>query len=216
MANFTETLLEDDFIVKVIHPSVESNQVLLALHGWTGVETTMSIFTERIGNHFWVFQPRGFFPADPEGFSWVDHKSGKINAIQDFIRSAKRLHDIINPMIRRYCLPKNNTINLVGFSQGAAMSIAYSLAYPEEINKAAILAGFLPTETDVLPLPPGLSNINFFISHGTEDTVITIDKARKAVEYLNKSGAAISYCEGRGGHRVSAECFKDLSEFFNL
>lgn len=47
-----------------------SNRVLLLLHGWTGDENSMTIFTRNLPSTYWIFAPRAPYPASPRGFSW--------------------------------------------------------------------------------------------------------------------------------------------------
>lgn len=54
------TLLENGWILKVHPPAVTgSNRVLLMLHGWTGDETVMSVFGQKVSPDYWLLSPRG-------------------------------------------------------------------------------------------------------------------------------------------------------------
>jgi len=103
---------------------------------------------------------------------------------------------------------------LLGFSQGAAMCYALSLAMPDQIAGMIALAGFMPESTEG-PLPPdievsGLPKHGYLILHGLEDRRLPIEVARKAQSTLRSIGAAIEYHEYPIGHKISPQGMKDI------
>jgi phospholipase/carboxylesterase len=53
-----------------------------------------------------------------------------------------------------------------------------------------------------------------FISHGTQDNMVPIDRARASMSLLEQAGAQVTYCESEVGHKVSADCLRGLELFF--
>ena len=54
----------------------------------------------------------------------------------------------------------------------------------------------------------------FFISHGTDDTVIPIEWGRKAAEILYDLSCYFSFREYMSGHGVNQKNYMDLMDFF--
>jgi phospholipase/carboxylesterase len=107
-----------------------------------------------------------------------------------------------------------NTFDVMGFSQGAAMSNVLAFLYPHRIRKTAILAGFVPGGLEDLVRKRPLEGKPFFVAHGTKDEMVRIDRARESIAILEEAGAIVTYCEDNVGHKVSANCLRALGTFF--
>ena len=187
--------------------------VLLALHGWTGDENTMTIFTNRIGARYSRLLPRAPYPADGSGFSWVPPETIRPSRFEDLLPAANQIAGQWREWIAERGANPPNKLALIGFSQGAALALTLAISHPEIIDRAAILAGFLPVGAPEM-LPEQVSLIRFFISHGTEDSIVPFDRAELTVARLQQTGANVHFCSAPVGHRISAGCFKELEEFF--
>ena len=106
------------------------------------------------------------------------------------------------------------TFDVIGFSQGAAMSNVLAFLYPDRIRKVGILAGFVPKGLDDLVAKRPLEGKPFFVAHGTRDEMVRIDRARESIAILEEAGAKVTYCEDNVGHKVSANCLRALGAFF--
>jgi phospholipase/carboxylesterase len=104
--------------------------------------------------------------------------------------------------------------DVMGFSQGAAMSSLLAFLYPERIRKVGILAGFVPGGLEELVAQRPLEGKPFFVVHGTKDQMVTIERARASIETLERAGAQVTYCEDEVGHKVSVTCLRALKKFF--
>jgi phospholipase/carboxylesterase len=91
-------------------------------------------------------------------------------------------------------------ITAAGFSDGASYSLLLGLTNGDLFSRIiAFSPGFL------FPSPPQ-GKPRVFISHGTADTVLPIDRcSRTIVPLLVKSGYDVEYIEFDGGHRVLPE-----------
>lgn len=105
-------------------------------------------------------------------------------------------------------------IDLVGFSQGAALSYVITILHPKLVRTLTVLSGFIPGGADALLLPNMLDDKPVFVAHGRQDDMVPVEKARWSVNLLEKSGAQVTYCESDGGHKVSKECLGGMERFF--
>jgi phospholipase/carboxylesterase len=105
-------------------------------------------------------------------------------------------------------------IDLIGFSQGAALSCAIALLHPDRVEMQAMLSGFIPGGAEILLAKRPLEGKLVFVTYGRRDNIIPVELARRTVELLEGSGERVMYCESDEGHKVSTDCFADLPTFF--
>ena len=89
-----------------------------------------------------------------------------------------------------------------------------AISDPERIASVAGLSGFLPDGASAWLTSDRLKGLPMFIAHGTEDELVPVEKARLSAELLEKLGAAVTYCEDKVGHKLSAKCFRGLEAFY--
>jgi len=53
-----------------------------------------------------------------------------------------------------------------------------------------------------------------FITHGSKDILVPVDRARQAAELFDLVGAKVTYCEHDVGHKLNASCFRGLEIFY--
>lgn len=173
----------------------------------------MDIFTPRLPPDAVLIQPRGLHPTPQGGYSWQPDHQKKWASIQDFRPAVEALMDLLDPV--NFPTVDFKRLSLVGFSQGAALAYAFLLLYPERVKALAALAGFMPEGAGELSKPGSLAGKPVFVSHGTKDEMVPIQRARAAVSLLEQAGAQVSYCESDVGHKLSLECFGGLGEFLS-
>lgn len=202
--------------MRVRHALREPARIMLLLHGWTGDETSMWVFTQKLPDEMWITAPRAPHPADNRGYSWRIMQPGTwgVPSLSDFKPAAKSLIQLMDEIS-----PKINVdvtqFDVIGFSQGGALTNTLALLYPKRIRKAAVLAGFMPTGVDELLNKRVLSGKEFFIAHGSQDDLVPIKRAQQSIELLKKSGAKVTFCEAEVGHKVSADCLNGLEAFWD-
>src|SRR5574338_424016 len=77
-------------------------------------------------------------------------------------------------------------VDVMGFSQGAALAYALAAFFPQQIANVIALAGFLPSTTAYPGPYAALRQKRVFIAHGSRDETVPISNARFAVETLNQ------------------------------
>jgi phospholipase/carboxylesterase len=107
-----------------------------------------------------------------------------------------------------------SVFDVMGFSQGAAVSSVLAFMYPERIRKTGLLAGFVPKGLEEQLTQRPLEGKPFFVAHGTKDERVPIARARASIALLERAGAQVTYCEDAVGHKVSLTCLHALQKFF--
>jgi phospholipase/carboxylesterase len=229
----TDLISSDGWIFRVYAPEGDGpHPVLLLLHGWTGNEDVMWVFASRLPKHYLMLAPRGRYSSRLGGYGWYSEEKRDWPEAQDFIESIDELLSFLDSLKAKAAeeLAGGNVsqrqvwvalgrgdfskVSLVGFSQGAAVSYIFSLTHPERVETVAGMAGFLPENTESLVENQPLQGKKVFITHGSRDDIVPVQRARNAVELLESAGARVTYCEEDVGHKLSAPCFNALKQYF--
>ncbi len=214
--NETRQIELGDWTVR-LRPALDehgSQRLLVLLHGWTGDEKVMWVFTRNLPRNYWLFAPRGIFAAPGGGFGWSTSHLGVEAGIQEYLPAAARLFDLIRDWIATSDL-KFGGYNLMGFSQGAAMAYTLGLIYPEAVVSIAGLAGFVPSGAEAYIRAQPFLGKRIFIAHGTRDEIVPLGKAQETADLMRMAGAQVTYCESNVGHKLGANCLRGLESFFS-
>ncbi len=205
------SLVESNGWVARVHPPKGdwNGRIILLLHGWTGNEQTMWIFARKFSPGTWIIAPRGPHNLPEGGYAWAVSQKGRYPDISPFLDSADQLLERLPVWIPEF--KPGTRLDLVGFSQGAAM--CYSLCLKTSPTKIAPLAGYLPEGFIARIEDRSLSHLKAFIAHNTDDDLVSIEESRKAAAFLIGRGAAVEFCEANGGHKVSLPCFNRYDAF---
>jgi len=201
--------------MRVRHAAQEPARFMLLLHGWTGDENSMWIFTRRLPADMWIAAPRAPHVAEEGGYSWRALHPGTwgLPTLSDLKPAADNLIRLVDEVSASIGVDANR-FDVAGFSQGGALTNLLAMLYPERVRKAAVLAGFVPGGTEELVARRVLAGKRFFVAHGNRDELIPLERARQSIALLEKAGAQVTFCEAEVGHKVSADCLRGLETFF--
>ena len=109
----------------------------------------------------------------------------------------------------------SSQIYLVGFSQGASMSLFCGLTQPEMFHGIASLCGYIELNDFSKEINKDkVSELNLFIGNGTEDNVVPISLGRITKTNLERVGVQPIYQEYPAGHNISNDCLQDMLKWF--
>ncbi len=188
-----------------------ASRVLLLLHGWTGDENSMWPFARRLPADWWILAPRAPFPAAATGYSWRAPAQG-----WPTLATMRPAAVLLADLLERWGIANSvatQVVDVAGFSQGGAMSLVFGMTHPQRVNHLAVLAGFLPAESESLVETRPLSGKSVFWAHGTQDEMVPPEMARLSMDSLLKAGAELNYCEAEIGHKVNAECLRAFEAY---
>src|SRR5689334_17823712 len=189
-------------------------RLLVLIHGWTGDENSMWVFTRRLSPNYWMIAPRAPYKTDPSGFSWRPAEAGTFGRPSlDILKpSAERLIQLIDEYAASVKLDAEQ-FDVIGFSQGGAVVSALGALYPNRVRKMVVLSGFVPYEMETIVGSRPLAGKNIFVAHGARDQTVTIDRARSSMQLLEQAGATITYCEDDVAHKLSSNCLRALEAY---
>jgi phospholipase/carboxylesterase len=196
---------------------LDKNPAILLLHGYGSNEEDLFSFATELPEEYYVISPRAPYDLTYGSYAWYainfDADENKFSDLDQARSSRDLIVEFIDECVSKYAIDTDK-VSLFGFSQGAILSSAIALSYPEKINKVAALSGYLNTEIATEDyLKNNVSKVKFFVSHGVVDQVIPIDWARKTKPALENLGIDVVYKEYPIGHGVSPQNFHDFKDW---
>ena len=178
----------------VREPKIKTDKppVVILLHGVGSNEQDLFSFANQLPDNFLVVSARGPYAVGPDSYAWyqVDFSTGKPvihaeqaeksrNIILQFISQLKELHPF-----------DDKQVYVCGFSQGAIMAYSLGLTRPDIVKGIAVMSGRLLEEVKpLIASDEKLKLLTVFISHGTNDNVLSIQYAREGLAYLKHTMA---------------------------
>lgn len=209
----SKDVIINPFFFKINLSSVKTvNDIYLLIHGWTGNENSMSVFLQSLPENAAAIMPRGLFQINQDSYGWANATQEGQHDFAVFQGVAEKLHHAIQSVKGQLTDQEDAKFNLIGFSQGAALAVVYSLLFPHEIRKVALLSGFLPAGSPQIE-PGKIQYPSYYIAHGKQDTLVEFQQAVEMKEYLDSITSPVQFCSAEIGHRVSAACLSDLKNF---
>ncbi len=195
----------------------DKNPLLLLLHGYGSNEEDLFSFASELPNNSYVISVRAPYDLQPYGHAWYAiHFDADENKFSDNVQAKQSVEIIaafIDEIVKQYPIDAKN-VTLIGFSQGAILSYATALTYPEKVSKVVALSGYFNQE--IMPEvidTKAISHLKFFVSHGSVDQVIPVEWARKAKPALENLGLKVEYQEYPVGHGVAPQNFFDFKNW---
>lgn len=212
--NNTSLIQFNDWTLRIREATHQPARLLLMLHGYTGDENSMWIFAKDLPKHFWTIAPRAPHPVESGGYSWrsLQPVTNGRPSLEQFLPVAEALIRLVDKY-QASAKMEAPDFDVIGFSQGGAMSNVLAFLYPQRVRKVGILAGFVPGGLDEYASRHPLEGRSVFVTHGTKDDMVPIDRARASMEILELAGAKIIYCEDEVGHKVSLNCLRALRAY---
>ena len=191
----------------------EKNPLFVLIHGYGSNEEDLFSFAQDLPENAHIVSVRARYDIPYGGFAWYDINFVNNEKWMDedqAIESRNKLVDFIDTITQQENLDEEN-VTLMGFSQGAILSYAIALNNPEKIKNVAILSGY-PEHKIIREFnqTKDFSNLNFFVSHGTEDVVLPIELGKMGEEFLRSLNIKFEYHEYRSGHGIVPQNYFDL------
>ena len=178
-----------------------------------------------------LFALRDYFPSDwvcisleatlPTGFggwAWAELDYNNILKLpkpEQIYEHRNKIVESINISIQKLQLDISQ-IYLVGFSQGASMSLFCGLTRPEIFQGIASLSGYIDVNQFSEEINKDkISSLNIFIGNGTKDNVVPISLGRITKNNLHTIGIDPVYNEYPAEHTISNDCLQDMIKWIN-
>lgn len=187
--------------------------VIFALHGFGGDELDMAGRLDLLMDRFVVVSMRGDVEYGPTYGFYHMVTEGDPNA-REVDYTSLRVAEFIDEVCNDYVSIDKNQIFLVGFDQGAVLTISIMQSYGGQYKAAALLSGRLPHYLEERPANLMLKDKRIFIGHGIEDAVIQIAEAEEIAQFFQKMGCNVEKHSYFVGHNVNEAEEDDLYSWF--
>lgn len=194
---------------RVVAPRAPSGRppLLLLLHGIGTDEEDLLPLARSFDPRFLVVAARAPHEAEPMGYRWyaIDWAATppRGNPVE-MLASRDLLARFVEEASAAYAADPSRVF-LLGFSQGAILSLALLLARPDLVRGVVAHSGRLARLPGPDPTPESLSRAEVLLLHGAQDEVIPATQGRKAYEVLERLlGARAAFRAFDGlGHGIS-------------
>lgn len=180
--------------------------LLLLLHGVGSNERDLFGLAGQLDPRFRIVSLRAPLVRGPDSFAWFDVQflpSGNVINPDQLRASRDLVAQVIGEAVSAYDADAER-VYLLGFSQGAIMSLATALSQPALVAGIAPLSGRIPAEVSPWIAPPGdLAGLPVLLVHGRADTVIPLPYAHEAQHLLASLPVALTYREYDMAHEIA-------------
>ena len=200
-------------IVRSFSSSESPGKVLIALHGWTGNVSSMEpvVNAWKIDDVKWVLAQAPYI-ATNGGFTWFDGNEDIGWKYQDSFDILSKLISELNDQ----GFP-NHAIYILGFSQGACLSMEFMIRQRFSLGGIIPIAGFIRYKErfkqDVLNES---RNTRVLLLHGDKDEVIFPEQSQISFELLKEAGFETQLHILAAKHKVPLQAKNLIENFINI
>lgn len=190
--------------------------LLLLLHGYGSNEDDLFSLSPYLDERFLIVSARAPVPLAPMSYAWFSlgfTPEGVVIDVEEAESSRQALRRFIGEVVEFYGVDPG-AVYLMGFSQGAMMSLSTALTFPGTAAGVVAMSGrVLPQTVERVADPDALFGLPIFVAHGTRDVVLPISHGRATRDLLQSLPVDMVYREYQMGHEVSADSLHDITSW---
>ena len=207
-----ERLLAYTAVVPRRRGNEAENKAIILLHGYGSHMGDLAGLSQTIGDNKCMF----FCPNAPiemdigygqKGYSWYTlEQSGGTARVDEAI---VYLDATLDEITARFGINRSDLV-IGGFSQGGMLAIHAGLASGRSFKGVIAMSAKLVSESSIMS-----TQTPVFISHGSNDQVVSVNEGRRARDVLENAGHIVTYREYPMAHEINSVCLKDLNTWLN-
>lgn len=184
---------------------------IFLMHGMGSNEEDMLSMVNGLEQQFFIFSIRGGLKQGP-GFAYFNIEGYGKPYRKAFDEAVDSLISFINYASNNYAIDLNQ-LYLMGFSQGAILSMTLGLILGEKIKGVMALSGYIPSFVKNEYNLKSVDKMSLFISHGKLDKALPYEWGAANYEYFKALGADVTFKTYEEGHTVSLQNFNDFKKW---
>ena len=141
------------------------------------------------------------------GYAWTP--PGADRTPEDAEKTEEMLSVFFDEIVEELPVDEDRMV-LGGFSQGGMMTYALGLTNPGVFRGLVALSSRIDDQEDLKERFPTDRDQPIFVAHGTADSMISIDDARRTVRFLEDEGYQPAYKEYSMGHEINQDVLNDV------
>lgn len=184
---------------------------LFVMHGMGSNEKDMLNLVSGLEEHFYIFSIRGPIERPPGYAFFTIERLGKPHQ-EVFQAAVDKVSDFISWAESEYRLDASR-IYLLGFSQGAILSMTIGLSLGIRIRGVVALSGYIPEFVKTEFQQSSMEGLSLFISHGEQDQALPFEWGQTSRNYFHDLGADVTFKNYPSAHTVSLQNYKDFEKW---
>lgn len=177
--------------------------VVFTLHGKGSNEKNMFGLVAPLADDFIIIGIRGNLPLGA-GYQYYDLKSLGNPIREMFDEAVKQLEAFIHDATEKYPIDPGKRY-LLGFSQGAILSMTLALTMGDELSGIVALNGYVPDFVKTEYPLRSVKDVSVFISHGEYDSVFPVRIGHETEAYFKDQTPRLTFHLYPTDHGVSEE-----------
>ena len=190
--------------------------LLLMLHGVGSNEADLFGLAPYLDARLLVASARAPVEMGYGAYGWFNIEFTPAGLVADVAQaraSLRQLAVFVDELVDAYPVDPRR-VYLLGFSQGAMMSLGLMLSHPSKVAGVVAMSGRFPAEllSDVHDAD-ALAGLPVLVTHGTLDQVLPVANGRAVRDALSRLPVALTYREYPMAHEVSQESLRDVASW---
>jgi phospholipase/carboxylesterase len=181
---------------------------IFTLHGKGSNEKNMFDLLATVSDDFIIVGIRGNLPLGA-GFQYYELKSLGNPIREMFDQAIQQLEAFIHYATEKYPIDMTKRY-LLGFSQGAILSMSLALTMGEQLKGIVALNGYVPEFVKTEYPLKSLKDVSVFISHGEFDSVFPIRIGHETAAFFENQTSRLTFKTYPTDHGVSEENQRDF------
>ncbi|WP_379153644.1 alpha/beta hydrolase [Paenibacillus sp. sgz5001063] len=187
-----------------VHPEQgKKYPVIFTLHGKGSNEQNMYGLVAPLAADFIIIGIRGNMPLGA-GYQYYDLKSLGNPIREMFDQAVKDLEAFIHYATEKYPVDPDKRY-LLGFSQGAILSMTLALTMGDQLRGIVALNGYIPDFVKREYSLRSIKDVSVFVSHGEYDSVFPVRIGHETVSYLQGLTERLTFKLYEADHGVTEE-----------
>jgi phospholipase/carboxylesterase len=190
--------------------------LLILLHGIGSDEHDLFALATYLDERLLILSARAPITLMPGSYAWFHAeftaRTPQINS-EEAESSRQAIIEFIDEAVNAYDADRTR-LYLMGFSQGAIMSMSVMLTRPEILAGVVAMSGrILPEVKPITIGPKWLEDFPIMVVHGIFDQVLPISHGRASREYLSTLPVNLTYREYPIAHQITDQSLADVRQW---
>ncbi|WP_339251079.1 alpha/beta hydrolase-fold protein [Paenibacillus sp. FSL P2-0136] len=185
--------------------------VIFTFHGKGSDERNMFGLVAPLAKEFIIIGVRGNLPLGM-GYQYYDLKSLGNPIREMFDQAVSDLETFIHYATQQYPIDPDKRY-LLGFSQGAILSMTLALTMGDQLKGIVALNGYIPEFVKMEYNLRSLKNVSVFASHGEYDSVFPVRIGHETAAYLEGQTERLTFKLYPSDHGVTEENQRDFLQW---
>ncbi len=200
-------------IVRLKDSTSENNPAIIFLHGYGSNMQDLDGLSHQFDDTWTTISLQASIPVQFNGWAWAELDYNNLGVLPKPKQMINHYKSVIESIV--ICISKLNIdparINLLGFSQGAALAMYCGLMFPKRFSSIVSVCGFLPLDQIKEKIDNNLvKHMNLLMINGRQDSIIPLSLAHTSRDSIRSLGVKPDYKEYDMEHSISYDSLRDI------